>query len=69
MNTIRDILSSATSGGQAIGAPARSDVAFGELLALVDRTVLSLNNLGVGRGDKLAIVLDNGPEMVAAFLA
>lgn len=69
MNTIRDILSSAPSSARAIGAPARSDVTSGELLAVVDRTVISLNNLGIGRGDKLAIVLDNGPEMVAAFLA
>ena len=69
MNTIRDILSSAPSSARAIGAPARSDVTSGELLALVDRTVISLNNLGIGRGDKLAIVLVNGPEMVAAFLA
>ena len=29
----------------------------------------SLNHLGVGRGDRVAIVLPNGPEMAAAFLA
>ena len=69
MNTIRDILSTGPLEARAIGAPARPDVPLGELLAFVDRTVISLNNLGIGRGDKLAIVLDNGPEMVAAFLA
>ena len=36
--------------------------------ALVDRTVVTLNRLGVGRGDRVAIVLPNGPEMATAFL-
>ena len=56
-------------GARAVGAPARPDATAGDLLALVDRTVAALNGLGIGRGDRLAIVLDNGPEMVAAFLA
>ena len=41
----------------------------GELRALVDRTVRQLNALGVGRNDRLAIVLPNGPEMAACFVA
>ena len=37
--------------------------------ALVDRTLATLNGMGVGRGDRLAIVLPNGPEMAACFVA
>ncbi len=33
------------------------------------RTVQSLNAMGIGRGDRVAIVLPNGPEMAAAFIA
>ena len=40
-----------------------------ELRALVGRTVAQLNALGVGRNDRLAIVLPNGPEMAACFVA
>ena len=39
------------------------------LRALVDGAVVSLNRLGVGRGDRVAIVLPNGPEMATAFLS
>lgn len=69
MKTLRDILRSRPSGARAIGAPARSDMTAGDMLALIDRTVVYLNSIGIGRGDRLAIVLDNGPEMVSAFLA
>ena len=31
-------------------------------------TVAALNTLGVGRGDRVGIVLPNGPEMATAFL-
>jgi hypothetical protein len=32
-------------------------------------TVADLNARGIGRGDRVAIVLPNGPEMAAAFIA
>jgi acyl-CoA synthetase (AMP-forming)/AMP-acid ligase II len=35
----------------------------------VDRIVTSLNGLGLGRGDRAAIVLPNGPEMASAFVS
>lgn len=41
----------------------------GELRALVDATRERLNGLGIGRNDRVAIVLDNGPEMAACFVA
>lgn len=39
------------------------------LRALAERTVAALNGIGIGRGDRVAIVLPNGPEMAAAFVA
>jgi acyl-coenzyme A synthetase/AMP-(fatty) acid ligase len=39
------------------------------LRALVQRTLASLNSLGVGRNDRVAIVLNNGPEMATCFIA
>jgi acyl-CoA synthetase (AMP-forming)/AMP-acid ligase II len=42
---------------------------YRDLRALVQRTVGQLNSLGIGRGDRVAIVLHNGPEMAAAFVS
>ena len=52
----------------AIAAHDAPPLAYAGLRALVDRTVATLNELGVGRGDRVAIVLPNGPEMATAFL-
>ena len=59
----------ARADAPAIGAPGRAWMTYGELDALVRTTVARLNELGVGRGDRVAIVLPNGPEMATAFLA
>ena len=58
-----------TAGTPALGATDRPDLSFGDLAALAGRTVAALNGQGIGRGDRVAIVLPNGPEMAAAFLA
>ena len=52
----------------AICAPGRMPFTYGGLLRQVEDTVRSLNNLGVCRNDRVAIVLPNGPEMAAALL-
>ena len=39
------------------------------LRALAGRTVDELNRFGIGRNDRVAMVLPNGPEMAAGFLA
>ena len=46
----------------------RPPLTYAALSALIDRARASLNELGVGRGDRVAIVLPNGPEMATAFL-
>src|SRR6202008_574094 len=41
----------------------------GALRTLCAHTVSSLNAMGIGRNDRVAIVLPNGPEMAAVFVA
>ena len=53
----------------AVGAPGRTATTFAELRALLDRTSKSLNALGIGRDDRVAIVLPNGPAMATVFVA
>jgi acyl-CoA synthetase (AMP-forming)/AMP-acid ligase II/acetyltransferase-like isoleucine patch superfamily enzyme/acyl carrier protein len=53
----------------AFAAPGRAALAYRRLRVQVDETVQALNGMGVGRGDRVAIVLPNGPEMAVAFLA
>ncbi len=53
----------------AITAPAAKPLSYQALNLLVEDTVSALNKLGVGRGDRVGIVLPNCPEMAAAFVA
>lgn len=62
-------LFSGKGNAPAVLAPGRSSLGYEELADLCARTVDSLNVLGLGRNDKLAIVLPNGPEMATAFVA
>lgn len=42
---------------------------YDELRGLAERTVGALNALGIGRGDRVTMVLPNSPETMAAFPA
>ncbi|MDY6838546.1 MAG: AMP-binding protein [Thermodesulfobacteriota bacterium] len=53
----------------AILAPGRNPLTYSELCIQTEGTVEMLNAMGVGRNDRVAIVLPNGPELAAAFLA
>jgi acyl-CoA synthetase (AMP-forming)/AMP-acid ligase II len=68
-NTLHALLASHDKSSPAIGAPDRDWLSFGALEDLAARTRQSLNAAGVGRGDRVAIVLPNGPEMASAFIA
>jgi oxalate---CoA ligase len=48
---------------------ADSAPAYDALRALIDRTLATLNGVGIARNDRVAIVLPNGPEMAACFVA
>ena len=68
-DTISALIESGQDQAPAIGAPERPALTFGELRALAGRTIAGLNAMGIGRNDRVAIVLPNGPEMAAAFVA
>ena len=53
----------------AIAAPEREPLTYGGLRDQVGRAGDALAQAGIGPGDRVAIVLPNGPEMAAAFLA
>lgn len=67
-STLRELLNVGADGDPAIGAPERSVLDYAGLRALADTTVARLNELGIGRNDRVAIVLPNSPEMASAFV-
>ncbi|MCA1829437.1 MAG: acyl--CoA ligase [Myxococcales bacterium] len=69
MKTIPSLLAAGATGAPAIAAPGRKPTSYAALRALAARTVEDLNAMGIGRGDRVAIVLNNGPEMAAAFMS
>ena len=52
----------------ALSAPDRSNLTFEKLLDLIELNVFKINEIGIGRNDRVAIVLANGPEMASAFV-
>lgn len=47
----------------------RPPLTYSGLLDAIDKVVGQLNAMGVGRNDRVAVALPNGPEMAVAFLA
>jgi oxalate---CoA ligase len=66
---IAGLLSAAPAEAPAIGAPERPWLTHGALRELCAATGAALNGMGIGRNDRLAIVMPNGPEMAAIFVA
>ncbi len=66
--TFRDLLLRGDDASPAISAPDRAHLTHAGLRELARSTVASLNSFGIGRNDRVAIVLPNGPEMAAAFV-
>jgi oxalate---CoA ligase len=66
--TLRALIASGRDDAVAIAAHGAPPLSYAGLRALIDRSVRSLNDLGIGRSDRVAIVLPNGPEMATAFL-
>ncbi len=68
MQTIVELL----RGGAAEAPAVRSvedapPLPYAALRALAERTIRDLNSLGIGRGDRVALCLPNGPEAATAF--
>lgn len=68
--TVAELLRVGEGARPALRAPdGRASLDFSGLRALADATVARLNGMGIGRGDRVGIVVPNGPEMAAAFVA
>jgi oxalate---CoA ligase len=67
--TLQTLLAAGADNAPAISAPSRSPLSFGALRSLIGSTLATLNGLGIGRNDRVAIVLANGPEMATCFMA
>lgn len=68
-STLVELLSAGADAAPVFGAPATANLSYGQLRQLIINTVTQLNGWGIGRNDRVAIVLKNGPEMAASFLA
>ena len=69
ITTVAELLRRGDAKLEAIGAPGRRPMNRGELMTLVDKVGGALRLVGVGAEDAVGIVMPNGPENAAAFLA
>ena len=67
-DTVHALLHGHAPDRPAIGAPDRPWLTYGALADQAGRVREAINRLGIGRGDRVALVLPNGPEMAAAFV-
>jgi acyl-CoA synthetase (AMP-forming)/AMP-acid ligase II len=67
--TLHEMVALQASTSTAMMAPAGVPLSYGALKLLIARTTEKLNSMGIGRGDRLGIVLPNCPEMATAFVA
>ncbi len=68
-DTIAKLLAHGRPRDTALGAPGATALSYEGLRELCRRTASALNALGLGRGDRVAVVLPNGPELASAFLS
>jgi acyl-CoA synthetase (AMP-forming)/AMP-acid ligase II len=66
--TISALLSGHNGSAPAIGAPDRDFLTYDGLRDLTVSVRDALHGMGIGKGDRVAIVLPNGPEMATAFV-
>ena len=67
-NTLHDLIAPHAPDLPAFGAPGRGWLNYGALRDLAGTVANTLHAAGIGRGDRVAIVLPNGPEMATAFV-
>ena len=67
--TMFELIGAGGDGAAAIFAPGRPTLDYRGLRAQAKACMAALNRRGVGRGDRVAIVLPNGPEMATAFVS
>ena len=67
--TVLDLLQSGEPEAPALGGEQQDSLTFAGMRALCRKSAACLAAHGIGRGDRIAIVLRNGPEMAATFVA
>jgi acyl-CoA synthetase (AMP-forming)/AMP-acid ligase II len=67
--TIAEVLGSGAEHAPALSAPGGKALTYAALRAHVRTIVAALATQGIGANDRVAIVLDNGPEAASAFLS
>jgi acyl-CoA synthetase (AMP-forming)/AMP-acid ligase II len=67
-DTLQALLAGHPEDAPALGAPDRLWLSHGGLRRQAQATRAALHAAGVGRRDRVALVLPNGPEMAAAFV-
>ncbi len=66
--TVSGLIAGHDAGAKAFGSPTADWLTYGGLRDLTEDVRKALHGFGIGRGDRVAIVLPNGPEMAAAFI-
>ena len=69
VSTIADLLEAGDGDYPAISAPGGVPLTYGALRSLVADTIKSLRARGIQPNDRVACVLDNGPEAATTFLS
>ncbi len=67
--SIVERIAGGADGAPAISAPDRPTLTHGGLRRHMRAVAAKLNALGLGRNDRIAIILPNGPEMASAFVS
>ena len=67
--TLRSLLDTGAGSNFALSAPGRQSMTYDQLRLHVDKIGRQLAGQGLNASDRVAIVLPNGPEMAASFLA
>lgn len=67
--TLHEMIALQSSEATAMMAPGGAPLSYGAMNQLIAQTTAALNAMGIGRGDRVGIVLPNCPEMATAFVA
>ena len=67
--TLAELITRGDSEAPAIRTPGQQALTFAGLQALSTNTIGVLNEAGIGRGERVAIVLPNSPEMASVFVS
>ncbi|SVE26677.1 uncharacterized protein METZ01_LOCUS479531, partial [marine metagenome] len=67
-NTIANLIEAAEGPTAALIDAEKTVLSYSSLSTHMNTSIEGLNRLGLGRGDRIAVVLPNGPTMASAFV-